>query len=92
MLAPLADLPHVGDIRQKGLMVGIELVADKKTRRPFDPKRRLGAEVCARVRRHGVLIRPLGDVLVLMPPLAMSVEHLRTIVGAIAAEVRAIKP
>lgn len=42
----LAGLPHVGDIRQKGYMVGVELVADKPTRRPFDAKRRLGAEVC----------------------------------------------
>ncbi len=41
-----ADLPHVGDIRQKGFMVGIELVADKATQQPFDPKRRVGAEVC----------------------------------------------
>src|SRR5688572_20571231 len=44
MLAPLAHLPHVGDVRQKGFMVGIELVADKTTKQPFDPKRRLGAE------------------------------------------------
>jgi adenosylmethionine-8-amino-7-oxononanoate aminotransferase len=91
MLTPLTELPHVGDIRQKGLMVGIELVADKATKRPFDPKRRLGAEVCAKVRRHGVIIRPLADTLVLMPPLAMTVEDLQTIVNAVAAEVRAIK-
>jgi len=90
MLAPLADLPHVGDVRQKGLMVGIELVADKTTKQPFDPKRRLGAAVCARVRRHGVIIRPLGDVLVLMPPLAMPVEDLQTIVNAVRKEISAI--
>ena len=71
MLEELRDLPHVGDIRQKGFMVGIELVADKKTRQPFDPKRRLGAEVCMNCRKHGVIIRPLGDVIVLMPPLAI---------------------
>jgi adenosylmethionine-8-amino-7-oxononanoate aminotransferase len=86
ILAPLADLPHVGEIRQKGVMVGIELVADRKTRRPFDPKRRLGAEVCARIRHHGVIVRPLGDVIVLMPPLAMSVEDLQTIVDALKIE------
>ncbi len=92
MLAPLADLPHVGDIRQKGLMVGIELVADKTTRQRFDPKRRLGAEVCAKVRRHGVIIRPLGDVIVLMPPLAMPVEDLRRIVEAVRLEVQTVTP
>ncbi|MGB7158078.1 MAG: adenosylmethionine--8-amino-7-oxononanoate transaminase [Tepidisphaeraceae bacterium] len=90
MLAPLADLPHVGDVRQKGMMVGIELVADKATRRPFDPKRRLGAEVCAKVRRRGVIIRPLGDVLVLMPPLAMPVADLERIVRAVSEELRAL--
>lgn len=87
MLAPLRELPHVGDIRQKGLMVGIELVEEKASQRSFDPKRRVGAEVCTRVRRHGVIIRPLGDVVVLMPPLAMEVDDLRRIVNAVDTEV-----
>src|SRR5687767_9206099 len=87
MLAPLRDLPHVGDVRQKGFMVGIELVADRETRRPFDPKRRVGADVCKKLRRHGVMIRPLGDVIVLMPPLAMPVADLEQIVHAVAEEV-----
>ncbi|MEA2736017.1 MAG: adenosylmethionine---8-amino-7-oxononanoate aminotransferase [Humisphaera sp.] len=88
MLAPLRELKHVGDIRQKGFMVGIELVADKETRQPFDPKRRLGAEVCSKIRRHGVILRPLGDVIVIMPPLAMKTSDLRKIVDAVATEVR----
>jgi adenosylmethionine-8-amino-7-oxononanoate aminotransferase len=92
MLEPLRALPHVGDIRQKGFMVGIELVADKQTRNPFDPKRRLGAHVCQKIRRHGVVLRPLGDVIVIMPPLAMETEDLRKIVDAVATEVRQIKP
>ena len=87
MLDELRELPHVGDIRQKGYMVGIELVADRATKRPFDSKRRVGAEVCAKVRRHGVIIRPLGDVVVLMPPPAMGVDDLRTIVNAVKCEV-----
>jgi len=88
MLAELLDLPHVGDIRQKGFMVGIELVEDKKTRKPFDPKRRIGAQVCAKIRRHGVILRPLGDVIVLMPPLAMGEEYLAKIVRAVSDEIR----
>ena len=91
MLEPLRDLKHVGDIRQKGFMAGIELVADKETRQPFDSKRRLGAEVCLKLRRRGVILRPLGDVIVLMPPLAMETGDLRKIVDAVAAEVREIK-
>ena len=90
MLEDLEDLPHVGDVRQRGLMVGIELVADKQARRPFDPKRRVGAEICHRVRRHGVILRPLGDVVVLMPPLAMELDDLKKIVMAVATELKAL--
>jgi adenosylmethionine-8-amino-7-oxononanoate aminotransferase len=87
MLDTLRDLPHVGDIRQLGFMVGIELIADKQSKRPFDSRRRVGAEVCTAVRKHGVIIRPLGDVIVLMPPPAMQEEDLRWIVEAVKIEV-----
>jgi adenosylmethionine-8-amino-7-oxononanoate aminotransferase len=90
MLGPLRVLPHVGDIRQKGFMVGIELVADKASRTSFDPKRRLGAEVCMRIQKHGVILRPLGDVIVLMPPLAMRVDDLQRIVSALKSELQAL--
>jgi adenosylmethionine-8-amino-7-oxononanoate aminotransferase len=88
LLAPLKDLPHVGEIRQKGMMVGIELVADKETKAPFDPRRRIGAAVCQACRKHGVIIRPLGDVIVLMPPLAMGLDDLQTVVNAVTHEVK----
>jgi len=87
MLRPLSHLPRVGEVRQKGFMVGIELVQDQATRRPFDPRRRVGAEVCSRIRRHGVILRPLGDVVVLMPPPAMEINDLETIVAAVRTEV-----
>jgi adenosylmethionine-8-amino-7-oxononanoate aminotransferase len=87
MLEPLKTLPHVGDIRQKGYMVGIELVKDKRTREAFDPALRLGHAVCKRIRSRGVILRPLGDTIVLMPPPAMGLEDLRTIVEAVKAEV-----
>jgi adenosylmethionine-8-amino-7-oxononanoate aminotransferase len=87
LLEELKPLKHVGDIRQKGFMVGIELVADKSTRQAFDPRRRVGAEVCAGIRKHGVILRPLGDVVVMMPPLAMEMDDLATIVRAVAIEV-----
>ena len=86
----LGDLPQVGDIRQRGMMVGIELVKDRATKERFDPRRRLGAEICLNVRRHGIVLRPLGDVIVLMPPLAMGVEELRSIVAAVRQEVARI--
>ena len=70
------NLLHVGDVRQLGLMVGIELVEDRKTKRPYPWEDRVGARVCREARTHGVILRPLGNVIVLMPPLSMSVEEL----------------
>ncbi len=70
-LRPLGDHPHVGEIRQKGMMVGIELVRDRDGLTPFDPALRLGHQVALAARRRGVIIRPLGDVIVLMPAPAM---------------------
>jgi adenosylmethionine-8-amino-7-oxononanoate aminotransferase len=67
----VAQLPVVGDVRQRGLMAGIELVADRASKRPFSPQRRVGNQVCRMAREQGVLLRPLGDVVVLMPPLAI---------------------
>jgi adenosylmethionine-8-amino-7-oxononanoate aminotransferase len=67
----LRSLRHVGDVRQRGLLAGIELVEDRATKKPFPPERRMGAAVCRMTRDQGVLLRPLGDVVVLMPPLAI---------------------
>jgi adenosylmethionine-8-amino-7-oxononanoate aminotransferase len=92
LLSPLRRLAHVGEIRQKGFMVGIELVANQTDRTPFDPKLRTGAAVCMRLRARGVLLRPLGDVIVLMPPLAMGLGDLKTIVEAVEREVEALAP
>ncbi|WP_435021941.1 adenosylmethionine--8-amino-7-oxononanoate transaminase [Tundrisphaera sp. TA3] len=72
----LRDHPHVGDIRQHGLIAGIELVADRATRAPFPWDRQTGARICRRARDLGLLIRPLGDVLVIMPPLAITADEL----------------
>lgn len=67
---------HVGEIRQVGLMVGIELVSDKKEKRPYPIEWRVGARVCRRAKERGVLLRPLGNVIVLMPPLSISIREL----------------
>jgi adenosylmethionine-8-amino-7-oxononanoate aminotransferase len=62
------NLPSVADVRQKGFMAGIELKGRLEDR--------IGAKVCQRVRQYGVILRPLGNVLVLMPPLSISIEEL----------------
>jgi adenosylmethionine---8-amino-7-oxononanoate aminotransferase len=78
-LEKMAEHPHVGDIRQRGLMVGIELVADKTTREPFPLKRRVGHQVILAARKLGAILRPLGDVIVLLPPLCITAAELDTL-------------
>ncbi len=70
-LAELREHRHVGEIRQKGVMAGIELVADKNGQTPFAAASRVGHRIVLAARRRGVVIRPLGDVIVLMPAPAM---------------------
>lgn len=70
-LGGLANHPHVGEIRQKGIMVGIELVRDKQTMEEYDSALRVGHQVTVAARRRGLITRPLGDVVVLMPAPAM---------------------
>ena len=75
-LKKFTGLGHVGNIRQKGLMVGIELVKDKKTREPYPLEDNMGHRVILEARKNGLVIRPLGNVIVLMPVLSMSVPEL----------------
>ena len=77
--------PHVGQIRQRGLMVGLELVADRPTRKRLPPEAQVGARVCRAARQHGVLLRPLGDVIVLMPPLSVTASEITALTAAVAA-------
>ena len=84
-LAPLLAHPHVGDIRQAGLMCGIELVADRSTKACFPPGDRVGYHICLSLRTRGVFLRPLGDVIVLMPPLSSTDGELRHLAEAVKA-------
>ncbi|MEE9274125.1 MAG: adenosylmethionine--8-amino-7-oxononanoate transaminase [bacterium] len=72
----LRALPAVGEVRGLGFMAGIELVADKARKTPFPPGRRMGRRVTLAARRRGLAIRPLGDVIVLMPPYCVSAEEI----------------
>jgi adenosylmethionine-8-amino-7-oxononanoate aminotransferase len=89
-LERMATLPWVGDVRQRGLMAGVELVADKGTKARFPTERRMGAEVCRRAREQGVLLRPLGDVLVVMPPLTIPLSLLDRMLDVLYNTVQAI--
>ncbi|WP_436239617.1 adenosylmethionine--8-amino-7-oxononanoate transaminase [Paenibacillus sp. LjRoot153] len=75
-LAALKARPHVGEIRQKGLMIGIELVRDKASREPYEWSERIGIRTSLRARELGMLTRPLGNVIVFIPPLASNEAEL----------------
>lgn len=83
-LASLTDRPHVGDIRQKGLMLGVELVRDKASRKPYVWNERIGAQVTQRARELGMLTRPLGNVIVFIPPLASTEAELDAMTDILA--------
>jgi adenosylmethionine-8-amino-7-oxononanoate aminotransferase len=91
-LEALDGMAHVGEIRQRGLMAGIELVSDRETREPFAAERREAWNLCLRLRERGILIRPLGDVLVLMPPLSIRPDELALLVDGVGEEVAALRP
>jgi adenosylmethionine-8-amino-7-oxononanoate aminotransferase len=82
LLAPLAGHPAVAEVRRRGFMTGIEL-------RDYPPGLRMGHRVTLEARARGAIIRPLGDVVVLMPPLSISEEDLARLVEITAAAVEA---
>lgn len=75
------DLQHVGDIRQSGIMIGIELVLSKETKEPFHWNDRIGVQVTKRAKELGLLTRPLGNVIVFMPPLASTKSELQEMIN-----------
>ncbi len=90
LLRPLKELAHVGDIRQSGFMAGVELVQDRSTRIPFPLESRIGHRVAMEARRQGLLLRPLGHVLVLMPPLATSANLLSKMVAILSRSIQKV--
>lgn len=86
----VAPLAHVGDVRQRGLMVGIQLAKGKEERVPYDPADRMAVRVILNARKHGVIVRNLGDVVVLMPPLSITVEEIELLVSSVGLSVEEI--
>ncbi|MBM4287255.1 MAG: adenosylmethionine--8-amino-7-oxononanoate transaminase [Deltaproteobacteria bacterium] len=86
-LADWVEHPHIGDIRQRGFMVGIELVRDKASKVPFPVKQRQGHRVILAARKLGAILRPLGDVIVLMPPLCISLTELQELLDITLAAI-----
>ena len=90
LLKPLRGHPHIGDIRQIGLVVGIELVKSRATKAPYPPAERVGMRVADEARTLGLLIRPLGNIIVLMPPLSTTMRELRQMVEIITKAIKAV--
>ena len=82
-LKPLWSLPTVGDIRQVGLVAGVELVRDWRTREPFPLRERAGLRVCEAMARRGVLTRPVGNVIVIMPPYCTTPAQMKRMTSAL---------
>ena len=89
-LDPVSRFPHVGNVRQKGFMIGIELVKNKKTKECYPVDKRMAWQVCNRAREKGLIIRPLGDVIVLVPPLSISLQELKSLVRITAESINEI--
>ncbi|MGA3163853.1 MAG: aminotransferase class III-fold pyridoxal phosphate-dependent enzyme [Verrucomicrobiota bacterium] len=89
-LQTLWSLPNVGDVRQVGLIAGIELVRDWRTCVPFALRECAGIRVCEAMARHGVLTRPVGNVVVLMPPYCTTPRQVRKMIRAVFDSVREV--
>ena len=91
-VARLAELPHVGEVRQCGLVAGIELVRERgsagRLAVPFPWQEQRGTKACLAARRHGALLRQLGDVVVIMPPLCIDEDEIDLLVAAAEAAIR----
>jgi adenosylmethionine---8-amino-7-oxononanoate aminotransferase len=87
-LNTLWALPQVGDIRQAGLVAGVELVKGWQQRTPFALSERAGIRVCEAMARRGVLTRPVGNVIVLIPPYCTTPKQVRQIVTALADSIQ----
>jgi adenosylmethionine-8-amino-7-oxononanoate aminotransferase len=87
-LREMAGMPHVGNVRNKGLMAGVELVSDKQTKVAYAWEEKVGWKVAYHARDTGVIIRPLGNVIVIMPPLSISIDNLRQMLKVLGHAIR----
>lgn len=89
-LREFTALMHVGDVRQCGLIAGIELVKDKSTGEPFAWEERVGIKVSLEALRRGLFIRPLGNVIVIMPPLCIGLDLLNRMLDIIFESIKIV--
>lgn len=90
LLEPFKTMRHVGDVRQMGMIVGIELVQEKEAKKSYPIEERWGMKVALEARERGMLLRPLGNVLVLMPPLSVTKKELKRMVEILYDSISAV--
>ncbi|MEJ2684546.1 MAG: adenosylmethionine--8-amino-7-oxononanoate transaminase [Candidatus Sulfobium sp.] len=89
-LREVSGLAHVGEARNRGLMAGVELVRDKATKEPYPWEEKMGWRVANHARGKGLFIRPLGNVLVIMPPLGIGEPDLRWMLAVIGEAIKKV--
>jgi adenosylmethionine-8-amino-7-oxononanoate transaminase len=89
-LEHIGKLKQVGEIRHRGFMVGIELVKNRLTKEPYPPVDKIGVRVMLECRKQGLIIRPLGNVIVLMPPLSISLKELERMLQIVYTSIKSI--
>ena len=89
-LAEIGKLAHVGNVRQKGLIAAVELVKDRRTKEPYPWEDRMGWKVVYKAREDGVLLRPLGNVIVIMPPLSIRIGDLNHLMEVVKQSIIAV--
>jgi adenosylmethionine-8-amino-7-oxononanoate aminotransferase len=87
-LEPLCSLPWVGSHRQVGMMATLEIVQDKVSQKSYPDFYKVGQKICLAARRKGVLIRPLGDCIVFVPPLTLTPLEIRRLVWVVRWAIR----
>jgi adenosylmethionine-8-amino-7-oxononanoate aminotransferase len=89
-LQVIKELAHVGDVRQCGMIAGIELVRDKAGKEPYDWAQRVGMTVCREARKRGIFLRPLGNVIVIFPPLSITEDELALLLDGVEKSIRTV--
>ncbi len=89
-LSTFRELEHVGDVRQCGLIAGIELVKDRRTKAEYDAADKIGIRVTNAARKRGLITRPLTNVIVIMPPLCISERELDTLLDVLFESIQEV--
>jgi adenosylmethionine-8-amino-7-oxononanoate transaminase len=89
-LEVMRELPHVGDVRHIGMIGAIELFQDAAAKKPFPLIDKIGIKVCGEMRQRGVLTRPIGNTIVLMPPYCIREEQLDHVLSVLAESVQTV--